>query len=366
MPHPLSQVALVVVGFGLVAGLPTPVSAQTEREVTIESERGVHLAGTLVTPDGPGPHPSAILVSGSGPQDRDESVAGMKPFRLLARLLLAEGIATLRMDDPGVGGSTGEWVTSTMSDLEVDLRSALDFLRGEPDIEASAIGLIGHSEGGVVAMSVAAHDPEVAFLVLLASPVAPVADVLMAQTESVLRVTGASDEEIARHHEIQTETFRAIRTGRGWERVNDLTEAVTRDAITALPADRQAMLGDLDAVIAAQVEQQIQLAQAPWFRSLALVDPRESLRAVRAPVLALFGENDLQVPSGLNREAAEATLSGAGHPDFEIVVIPGANHLFQDGGTGDPAEYAQLSPRFKPDLSERLTLWLRARIGGDR
>lgn len=105
--------------------------------MTIESERGIRLAGTLVTPDGPGPHPSAILVSGSGPQDRDELVAGMKPFRLLAELLLTEGIATLRMDDPGIGGSTGEWVTSTTSDLEVDLRSALHFLRRQPDIEAS-------------------------------------------------------------------------------------------------------------------------------------------------------------------------------------------------------------------------------------
>lgn len=366
MPHPLSPAALLVVGFSLLAGLPTPVSAQTEREVTIESERGIRLAATLVTPDGPGPHPSAILVSGSGPQDRDELVAGMKPFRLLAELLLTEGIATLRMDDPGIGGSTGEWVTSTMSDLEVDLRSALHFLRRQPDIEASGVGLIGHSEGGVTAMSVASHDPEVAFLVLLASPVAPIPDVLMAQTESVLRVTGATDEEIARHHEIQTETFRAIRTGRGWEHVNALTEAVTRDAVMALPADQQAMLGDLDAVIAAQVEQQLQLARAPWFQSLALIDPRESLRAVRAPVLAIFGENDLQVPSGLNREAAETTLSGAGHPDFEIVVIPGANHLFQGGGTGHPGEYAQLPPRFKPELSERLTMWLKARLGGDR
>jgi hypothetical protein len=366
MPHPPSPVAVLVAGLSLLAGPPIPISAQTEREVTIESERGIRLAGTLVTPDGPGPHRSAILVSGSGPQDRDESVAGMKPFRLLAELLVTEGIATLRMDDPGIGGSTGEWATSTMSDLEVDLRSALHFLRRKPGIEASGVGLIGHSEGGVIAMSIAGHDPDVAFLVLLASPVAPIPDVLMAQTESVLRVTGASEKDIARHHEVQRETFRAIRTGRGWEHVNALTEAVTRDAVMALPADQQAMLGDLNAVIAAQVEQQLQLARAPWFQSLALIDPRESLRAVRAPVLALFGENDLQVPSGLNREAAETTLSGAEHPDFEIVVIPGANHLFQDGGTGHPGEYTQLAPRFTPELSERLTLWLRGRTGGDR
>jgi hypothetical protein len=290
----------------------------------------------------------------------------MKPFRLLAELLLTEGIATLRMDDPGIGGSTGEWVTSTMSDLEVDLRSALHFLRRQPGIEASAVGLIGHSEGGVTAVSVAAHDPDVAFLVLLASPVAPIPDVLMAQTESVLRANGASEEDIARHREIQRETFRAIRTGRGWTDVEALTEAVTRDAVMALPPDQKAMLGDPEAVIAAQVDQQLRLARAPWFQSLALIDPRETLRAVRAPVLALFGENDRQVPSRLNREAAETTLSGAGHPDFGIVVIPGANHLFQGGGTGHPGEYAQLSPRFTPELSERLTMWLRARVGGGR
>ncbi len=351
---------------GTLICLPSFGSAQTNRELIVEVERGVRLAGTLSLPAGPGPHPAALLVSGSGPQDRDQSVAGMKPFALIADILRAEGIATLRLDDPGVGGSTGDWMSSTLSDLELDLTTALRALRDQPEIDPAMVGLIGHSEGGVTAALVAARDHRLAFLVLLASPVAPIREVLMAQTEAALRASGSDDPEIARHHALQRKTFRAIETGEGWAEVRTLTEEVTRDAVLTLPEQRRAAMGDIDAVVTAQVEQQMAISNMLWFRSLISVDPRASLKGVDAPILGVFGELDVQVSPQLNLDALHATLTEVSHPDFDTVVIGGANHLFQTAGTGHPSEYAMLPPRFAPELVDRLTTWLTARVHGRR
>lgn len=350
--------------FTTLAPDPTPDPASLPylvEEVTFPGgSPGVTLAGTLTRPRQPGPAAAIVLVSGSGPQDRDESLApvsAIKPFALMADALSRAGIAVLRHDDRGVGGSTGDHDTATLSDLAEDARSALAFLADHPAIDPERIGLLGHSEGGIHAAALAADDPRVAFVVGLAPPATDGVSLLVAQYEAVARAEGGSDEEVEASRRFAQAVFPAAAEG-------DLArvEAAIRDAAGAA-WDRQdeetrALLGEREAYVLAQVTAQLPYITSDWFRSLLAADPGADWRRVRVPVLGLFGGLDVQVVAAQNEPALVAALQAAGNSDYRTIVLPDANHLFQAAVTGAPSEYGSLDPVFTPDLLPQLVDWV--------
>lgn len=317
----------------------------------------VTLAGTLTLPEEGAPYPSAVLITGSGPQNRDEELFGFKPFAIIADHLTRHGIAVLRYDDRGVGGSTGSVSDATSADFAGDVVAAIDLLRARDDMDAHRIGLIGHSEGGIVA-PLAAAQTDVAFMVLLAGTAVPGEAVILEQAAAIARAGGTPEDEIARRADFQKRLFQAVRTGEGWDPLAAEIRTQLRATIDTMPAPQRAAIPDVEQYIAAQVQAQITQSRTPWFRSFLVYDPAATLRAIDTPVLALFGERDLQVLPSQNRGPMEAAFRESHHPDYTIRILPGANHLFMPAATGSPAEYATLPKEFVPELLPLITEWI--------
>lgn len=333
-------------------------------EVTFRSAAGdVRLAGTLVVPAGEGPFPAVALVTGSGPQDRDETLMGHKPFLVIADALARRGIASLRWDDRGVGGSAGDNTVSTegstLDDFAGDVRAAVAFLRSRPEVDRNAVGIVGHSEGGLIAPMVAAADRSVAFLVLLAPPGEPIRSLLQRQSRDLYLLLGVDPKLIDRALAMQGENFAlvadpALPADRLQEKLRTLIK-VHRNRLTA--EERAALRVDGNVM-----ERVIQEETTVWFRSLIRQDPAVYLRGVKSPVLALFGEKDLQVEPRGNAEIVRASLAAAGNRDHEERILPGLNHLFQHARTGGIDEYGTIEETFAPEALSRIGDWIGARF----
>jgi uncharacterized protein len=334
--------------------LPPPYK---QEEVKIQSGT-ITLAGTLTLPDSRPPFPAVVLISGSGPQNRDEEVFGMKPFRLIADALTRRGIAVLRCDDRGVGGSTGNTPQSSSADFADDALAEVQYLKGRPEIDKARIGLLGHSEGGLVAPLAASRSSDVAFIVLLSGPAVTGEKTLYAQSELIIRAAGGTEEAVRKNTDIQKLIFAAVRTGTGWDRVAEVMTAEIKAALDAAPAAQQLPPDKRDAVIKAQVAAQIANSRTPWFKFFLDYDPAPTLQKVKCPVLAVFGERDLQVPVALNREPMEQALKSGGNTAYTIEVMARANHLYQEAKTGAVQEYTMLKKEFVPELLPLLTSWI--------
>jgi pimeloyl-ACP methyl ester carboxylesterase len=328
-------------------------------DLTFQND-SVTLAGTLTIPEGRAPVPAVVLVSGSGPQDRDETLFGFKPFLILADHLTRNGIAVLRYDDRGVGGSGGNILDATSADFAGDALAGVRLLAGRADVDATRVGIVGHSEGGIVAPIAANRSDQVAFIVTLAGTALSGADILLEQGRLIALAEGAADTALAKQREMQEQLFGAIRTGEGWETVRQAAEEQIRSALEQLPAEQRNAIADPETYIAAQVQGQMQYLQSNWFAFFLDHDPATTLAQVSVPVLAIYGGKDLQVPADLNRQALEGAMRGK---DLTVRIFPNANHLFQPAGSGSPSEYAQLEKRFVDDLLPTVTEWILARRG---
>lgn len=342
-------------------GRPEDAIPRYRHEEVVFENGGIALAGTLSFPEGPGPHPAIVLVSGSGPQNRDEEIFGFQPFRLIAEHMNREGIAVLRYDDRGVGGSSGNVADATSEDFARDVLAALELLRARPEIDPKAIGLLGHSEGGLVAPLAADLSGHVAFLVLLAAPAVSGEEILLRQSELIGRVNGSSQAAIERQQAHQRRIFGMLRRNAGRDELEAALERMIRESVEAMAPERRRAIHDTDAFVASQLAPQITATTSTWFRYFIDHDPGPVLRRTRAPVLALFGELDLQVPPAQSREPMAEALAEAGNADVTIDVIAGANHLFQTATTGSPNEYIGLEKEFVPGLLDRISTWIMAR-----
>lgn len=324
---------------------------------------GVTLAGTLTVPRGPGPHPAAVLITGSGPQDRDQPVAGHRTFLVLADHLTRAGIAVLRCDDRGVGKSTGDFGAALQSEFVADTLAAVAWLRARPEIDPGRVGLIGHSEGGMVAPRAAAQSPEVAFIVLLAAPGLPMRDVMLRQGRDIGLAMGMSEEFVARNEATQREVLEIL----GSEMPATAAMAAMRKVLdgqyAGLSDDQRIALG---LPKAGAPNPQLKLVESPWLRDALRGDPREALQAVRCPVLALTGGRDLQVAAKENLSAIRAALTAGGNACFETRELPGLNHLFQTCRNGAPYEYAQIEETFSPGALQVITDWILRVADGSR
>jgi uncharacterized protein len=316
-----------------------------EEEVSYENPPavGVKLAGTLTVPNGKGPFPAVLLITGSGPQDRDETVFGHKPFFVLSDCLTRKGVAVLRVDDRGIARSTGNFATATTADFATDVEAGVAFLKQRSEVDARKIGLIGHSEGGVIAPMVAARDRDVAFVVMMAGSGVPGDEILTEQVRLISLASGFADDKIAAATQREREVL-------------DLFKSEKDPAAFATKL-REHMNGKMSE---AELKVAITQCSVPWFRYFVDYDPATALRKLTAPVLALNGQRDVQVSPRQNLPAIRKALAEAGNKDFETAEMPGLNHLFQTAKTGSPAEYAQIEETIAPAALDKIATWVLA------
>ncbi len=334
---------------------PKPPYPYREEEVTLdEAKAAVRLGGTLTLPTGAGPFPAVVLLSGSGAHDRDETLFGHKPFLLIADYLTRHGIAVLRFDDRGVGKSTGNKMASAEDDLAGDAVAWVELLRARKDIAANHVGLIGHSEGGILAPLAAVRSADVAFIVMLAGPAIPGEELLKLQAKAMLLASGAPEDAIRAENDVQEKLFAVIRAGGDPKALQQQLRAVLGEYLAKIPEDERKALGGTQAFEDAQVKAMM----SPDMRSIILSDPEKTLRQLKCPVLALNGALDLQVPADANLPALVAALAAGGNPDYTAVKLPGLNHLFQTAKTGLIGEYGTIEETFSPSALAIISEWI--------
>ena len=318
---------------------PQPPFNYRAEEVTFTNKKeGNTLAGTLTIPEGNGPFPAVVLVSGSGQQNRDEELMNHRPFWVIADYLSRRGIAVLRYDDRGMGGSGGEVEMATSLDFSYDVEAAFDFLRGQKHIDASRVGILGHSEGGIINFMVSARRPEVAFVISLAGPAVNGVELLIAQGEAINRASGMTDEMIAFSSTASRQMYDII------EASNDRREA---DSLL-----RQLVKGwgygeEL-------TEQTVSQLTMPWMYYFLKYDPTEAIVKTNCPALLLNGSKDVQVVAAQNLPAYEQIITEHAKTNMTLREMPNLNHLFQHCETGSPNEYFTIDETISVEVLEMI------------
>ena len=324
-------------------------------EVTFPNVKaGITLAGTLTMPGKEGKYPAVILITGSGPQNRDEELLGHKPFLVLSDYLTRQGIAVLRYDDRGVGQSKGDFKSATTVDFASDVESAIAYLKTRAEILPKKIGLVGHSEGGIIAPMVAAGTKDVNFIVLLAGTGIRGDKLLLLQQELVAKAAGVPETEIQKSREINTKAFEIVIKSVNTDTLKaDLRRFLAKTMKNSPDYAKPKRMTD-DDFISLQVNQ----ITSPWMLYFIKYDPAGALVKVKCPVLAVNGEKDLQVPSKVNLPAIENALKKGGNKQVTSKEFPGLNHLFQECKTGSPTEYAEIDQTFSPVALDFIAKWI--------
>jgi uncharacterized protein len=340
---------------------PKPPYPYRSEAVTYPNKSGgVTLAGTLTTPSGSGRFPALILISGSGAQDRDETIFQHRPFLVLADALTRRGVAVLRVDDRGVGGSTGSTSESTSEDFAGDVLAGIAFLKSRPEIDSQKIGLAGHSEGGLIAPMVAARSNDVAFLVLLAGTGLPGDEIMYMQGRLIGKVMGADEKALDKQRDIQKQLFEIVKTETNHDKMMLRLREAIKTMWSHLSEEERKAIGDAGSF----VEFQAKMVESPWFRFFLTFDPRPTLALVRCPVLALNGEKDLQVPPKENLAEIEKALKKGGNARVTVKELPGLNHLFQTCKTGSVTEYGAIEETIAPVALTAITDWIVEQVKG--
>ncbi|MFN3528644.1 MAG: alpha/beta hydrolase family protein [Bacteroidia bacterium] len=334
---------------------PSPPFPYQEKQVKIKHKAaGLSLAATLSIPQGKGPFPAVVLISGSGPQNRNSEVFEHEPFWVLADRLARQGIAVLRYDDRGVAQSTGDFNGATSEDFASDAVVAWSFLRKQKKIDPKRTGLIGHSEGGMIAPLAYGMAPDIGFLVLLAGVGIPVRELLLEQLEAVAAAEGIDRARIDSQKQVNRSIF-------GW--LCDLPEAEARDSLQWMlnQSLNKLPLGDVEARQAAEAAHQSMLRTYfdPWFLYFIRYNPEPALAGVKCPVLALNGSKDVQVLAESNLAGIKQSLSKAGNERIMVRELEGLNHLFQPAESGAVSEYADIDITFDEASIQLIADWIK-------
>jgi pimeloyl-ACP methyl ester carboxylesterase len=338
---------------------PKPPFPYDQEEVSY-SNVDITLAGTLTLPKGSEKSPAALMITGSGPQNRDEALLGHKPFLVIADHLTRAGIAVLRVDDRGVGGSTGNLAQSTSADFATDVLAGVEFLKTHDRINAGKIGVIGHSEGGIVGPLAASQSDDIAFVVMLAGTGVPGSEILPLQLEMIAKAEGVPQETIDKQLALQNKILALLASDTSTEEI----EAPFREVV-AEQVDLAIELAGEDTEIPREqaIDQAVQQVLNPWFRFFVNYDPKPALTKVSVPVLVLNGELDTQVDADQNLPEIEKALKNGGNKDFTIKRLPSLNHLFQTATTGAFSEYAKIEETFDPATLKLISDWILKRFG---
>jgi dipeptidyl aminopeptidase/acylaminoacyl peptidase len=326
-----------------------------EEEVSYRNEKdNIKISGTLTVPRGGGPYPAVLLITGSGSQDRNETIAGHRPFLVLADYLTRNGIAVLRVDDRGVGGTEMGSLSATSENFAEDVLAGVGFLKQRKEIDPKMIGLIGHSEGGMIAPIAAARSKDVSFIVLLAGPGQRGEDIIYTQMEQIQKAQGAHVDTIRHTLSLMKKINAIVKTETDAKRI----EQRINEEIVAY----ERTLGDLQKKLfepaATVVKASMTMYKTPWYHYFVTYDPQPVLKNVKVPVLALNGELDLQVAVKENLDLIGAGLKAGGNEDVTLKAFPKLNHLFQNTQTGLPAEYGQIEETMSPEVLKTMSDWI--------
>ena len=350
---------------------PAPSASVTDdsplpfrREEVAFANGNIILAGDITLPEGEGPFPAAVLISGSGIQDRDSDFFGFKFFEVLVEHTVPLGIAVLCFDDRGIGGSSGDILEATLEDRAIDVRAGVDLLLSRSDIDSTRIGLIGHSEGGMVALLETVRNDRVAFIALLATPATPGVQLLRTQLVTIMEGDGSTAGELRKAQERQELMLKAVVTGEGWGEVEAVARQETRQRFEEFPAMVRGAIVDVDLYIDTLVDRELRLAQSPWYGSIVAYDPTDLIPQLSVPTLAVYGELDTQVVADANVQALREGLSQGPGADHKVAVLDQVNHLFQEAVTGSSMEYAVLDAEFGPEFVDLLLDWLAISVVG--
>lgn len=319
----------------------TPVRPYPYKEENILFENtadNVHLAGTVTSPGSETPSPAVILVAGSGHTDRNETKMGH--FLLLADYLTRNGIIVLRYDKRGVGESTGDYDKATTYDFASDVKAGIKYLKNRKDVDSKNIGIIGHSEGALIAPMIASELDDLAFIILMGGSGVPGDKIRLMQTDKIARVNGVPDNSI-------TQELEQIK------HYHDIIKSAENDENKKLAIkNRYPQMPD----------GLIEYLLKPWYQNFIIINPKDYLEKVKCPVLAITGENDLQCPAAENLPEIEDALKSGGNKDYSVITMPELNHLFQTSKSGSPTEYENIAEIIAPSALEYMNSWIAKKI----
>lgn len=341
-----SLLFLAVIG---VAEQPNPPYRATDVTYSNPDADNIELAATLTEPSEGGPFPAVLLITGAGPQDRDETIAGQKPFRVLADYLTRRGFAVLRADDRGVGQSMGRFEGVTTRGFSTDAGAGVRFLQSRSDIDSKQIGLIGHGEGALEAVMVADDIPSIAFVVMLEGTGVPGEQVLLEQTEQAEKASGVPKQQIKRDRQVGAMLYDMAKNG---ATVSQMHQALADFNLRWLREQ-----GD-DGSTLAPWSTRVKRFNDPWLRFFLNYDPAPAIAKLKCPVLALNGAKDMQVIADQNAPAIKAALARGGNKNARIEVLPGLNYLLQPAQTGLAYEYASNPVAISPMALQIIGDWI--------
>jgi uncharacterized protein len=326
-----------------------------EEEVSVlNTNANLTLAGTFTYPDKGDKFPTVLLITGSGPQDRDESLLGHKPFLVLADYLTRHGIAVLRCDDRGTGKSTGNFGSATTKDFASDALACIEYLKTRNEVDKKHIGLIGHSEGGIIAPMAAMQSKDVAFIVMMAGTGINGKQILELQSKLIAKAIGQSDEAIEKMMKVSIKLYDIAIQEKDSSNAAEKMRTALNEFYNTLSDSAKKLPENSKEVMFAQIKQML----SPWFRFFLSYEPKDNLSKLKIPVLAVNGEKDLQVPPKENLAAIESALKKAGNKNYKIVEFPKLNHLFQTSETGSPTEYGKIEETIAPVALSTISDWI--------
>lgn len=334
-----------------------PFNYESEDIEFTNAKDDVTLSGTLTYPNGEGKFPAVILVSGSGPQDRNETIMQHHPFWVIADYLSSKGIAVLRYDDRGVGKSTGSFASATTFDLANDAQAGVEFLMKDKRIDKKRIGIIGHSEGGLIAPIVASKNKKIDHIVLLAGPGVRGDSIISMQSRLIMKADGYSDEEIESDMRLIDQVMKII--------VSDLERSEIKDSVASFLTKE--IMAIPDSLLPEGTTKQMLLMQSipryqnDWMIEFLRLDPTPYLEKLKCDVYAVNGAKDLQVPAKENIDAIKESLGASKSKSVETKIYPNLNHLFQNCTTGSPSEYGDIEETFSAQVLNDLYKWIISR-----
>lgn len=335
-----------------------PYPYYSEEVTIVNPKANITLAGTLTLPSKEGKYPVVVLITGSGPQNRDEELMGHKPFLVISDYLTRNGIGVLRYDDRGTYDSKGNFARSTTFDFATDVESAVSYLKTRKEIDKKHIGLIGHSEGGIIAPMVAVNCKDVHFIVLMAGTAIPGSELLILQQEAIGKASGIAEDKLKAASVINSSAYKIVE--------QSADSATVAKKLTEYLSQKMKENPDKDIPKGSNAEdiikQEITQITSPWIMTFIKYNPAPMLEKVKCPVLAINGSKDLQVPSKVNLPAIESALKKGGNTKFTIKELPGLNHLFQECKTGLPAEYSEIEQTISPLALDTMTNWIKQTI----
>jgi pimeloyl-ACP methyl ester carboxylesterase len=338
----------------------TPFPYKAEEVSFPQIRDGFTLGGMLTLPEGKGPFPAVVMITGSGSQNRDEEIFGHKPFWVIADHLSRSGIAVLRCDDRGVAASGGVAAGATTADFAIDARSAVDYLLKKKEIDPTRLGLVGHSEGGLIAFMLGSEHSDISFIISLAGPGVDGKTILLEQSEYISRLSGVGESVVEDNRIVMDKVYNLMinnETHNTWEEeVIEYTSSYYSNGSAAQYSEE-----DID-----QIQRNL-LASIPepayaWMRYFVMSDPTSYFTSITCPVLALNGEKDCQVLAENNINAIKMGLRASGNKQVTTMILPGLNHLFQNCETGLLNEYGTIEETFDQKTLEIMSEWIRQQV----